>query len=39
MEVVYYEYVTRKRHETIIKELSISGENVLETFNYQFLMS
>jgi hypothetical protein len=36
MEVVVdYEYLTGSQNETVIKELSIAGENVLETWHFQ----
>jgi hypothetical protein len=35
MEVVDYEYLTRSQNETVIKEVSIAGENVLQTFHFQ----
>ena len=36
MEVVVdYEYLTGSQNETVVKELSIAGENVLETFHFQ----
>ena len=30
-----YEYLMGSQNETAIKELSIAGENVLETFHFQ----
>jgi hypothetical protein len=32
--VIFYEQLSETQNETIIKELSIAGENVLETFQY-----
>ena len=33
--VVHYEYLTGTHRETVLKELSIAVENVLETFHFE----